>query len=390
MQAGPAGLLLRLQAPHAIAPHAPRPKRHHREAARACSIAATVAVPHVAGTQNRQGFKSSGRAAGSIRRPGPRQKPSEAPSAGLWGSEAPQTALVRSTGARARGPARRLTAPGGSALPARPFPPLRPPHPPGGRNPGGRARGHRAHTDRLPEATSSPRGATAASPKRLRRGRQARRHLPPEAAPHLAAPTATATAAAAAALTGEEAAESAQPSRLLSRDKLPRSKGPPRLTRQPSPPRRTRAQAPPLGRAGRRAGHAGSRSFPARSWGGGGGRGSRCPAAVGGLESISRRCLAPRVLHAGSFPFPAAPFTEAQGREQEEVDADTSLPPPGCQSCGLCVQVYAKPNPSPASTRRVAAPPSTLPGLLKYQMPSRIPLLPPRVCYLISTATNCT
>ncbi|XP_077711158.1 uncharacterized protein LOC144287754 isoform X2 [Canis aureus] len=276
MPAGPAGLLLRLQAPHAIAPHAPRPKRHHREAARACSIAATVAVPHVAGTQNRQEFKSSGRAAGSIRRPGPRQKPSEAPSAGLWGSEAPQTALVRSTGARARGPARRLTAPGGSALPARPFPPLRPPHPPGGRNPGGRARGHRAHTDRLPEATSSPRGATAASPKRLRRGRQARRHLPPEAAPHLAAPTATATAAAAAAaaaLTGEEAAESAQPSRLLSRDKLPRSKGPPRLTRQPSPPRRTRAQAPPLGRAGRRAGHAGSRSFPARSWGGGGAAG---------------------------------------------------------------------------------------------------------------------
>ncbi|XP_048955226.1 atherin-like [Canis lupus dingo] len=312
MQAGPAGLLLRLQAPHAIAPHAPRPKRHHREAARACSIAATVAVPHVAGTQNRQEFKSSGRAAGSIRRPGPRQKPSEAPSAGLWGSEAPQTALVRSTGARARGPARRLTAPGGSALPARPFPPLRPPHPPGGRNPGGRARGHRAHTDRLPEATSSPRGATAASPKRLRRGRQARRHLPPEAAPHLAAPTATATAAAAAAaLTGEEAAESAQPSRLLSRDKLPRSKGPPRLTRQPSPPRRTRAQAPPLGRAGRRAGHAGSRSFPARSWGGAGQQvSSRGRGAREHLQALPRSPRAPRwllplpsgALHGGARP----------------------------------------------------------------------------------------
>ena len=82
--------------------------------------------------------------------------------------------LVHSTGARARGArwpppapgARRdpLTAPATSALPARAVPSLRPPQRPGGRNPGGRARGHRTYTQRLTEATSSRRGAPAASP----------------------------------------------------------------------------------------------------------------------------------------------------------------------------------------------------------------------------------
>lgn len=55
-------------------------------------------------------------------------------------------------------------APAASALPARAVPALRPPQRPGGRRSGGRARGHPTCTQRLTEATDSPRGATAASP----------------------------------------------------------------------------------------------------------------------------------------------------------------------------------------------------------------------------------
>lgn len=208
-QAGPAGLLLRLQAPQAIASHAPGPKCHHRGTAWACSIVSPDAVLHVVGTQHREEFKSSGRGAGSILRASPPPQdcgvrrhlklPSFAPLARVRGA------------ARRSSPAPRET-PHGSRRFGSPRPPLPSPQasPPARRakprRPGPRAPSLRRPppASRLPEATNSPRGATAASAKRLRRGRQARRHLPPEAVPHLAAPTATA-----AALTGEEAAESA-------------------------------------------------------------------------------------------------------------------------------------------------------------------------------------
>lgn len=252
-----------------------------------------------------------------IIRPGPQQTPSgpraeirsEVPQGfeGTWGSNRSLNwrACAGLRGGRPQGPARPLTAPSGSALPARPVPSLRPPHRPGGRNPSGRARGQRAYTDRLAEATNSPRGATAASSKCLSRTRQKRQHpfwkpsptwrRQPPPPPHLPGMGRWPRA--------PNRSHSFQRTNYRARrDRLAAPASPFRLGARARRPR------PPGARAGARGtlGAGVFQPFP-------GGteqqvltdRGGRA-----GLWATSSCCLTPGSLHAGPFPIPAAPFQQ--------------------------------------------------------------------------------
>lgn len=200
------------------------------------------------------------------------------------------------------------------------------------------ARGRRTQTDRLTEPTNSPRKATAASPQRFRRGaglsRSPRRGRPP---PRSARRRRRRT------YRGRESGRG----RLTALTRLREQTLTPAGTGSLQPPARSvaahaRAVTAP-GRAGGRAGHAGSGSFSRRRRPPG--PGHVCTRTRRWLPSTLRPLPAATSFHPGPLPMPATPLEVTQVKENAVSPRVLLTPPTPCGSSWLCLQICTGSNP---------------------------------------------